>query len=91
MGLSGQGWAQPCSLAVMPRLWARAVPTAVPTAVRLTPARARLRLEPTLLAGAGRSWGWLRCTGRAGHPSARHEAVGQEPAPSLTHEPQAVL
>lgn len=58
----GHGWEQLCSLAVMAWLWAQA-------------ARAVSRLSSsdqpmpgsswilTLLAGAGRSWWWLRCIG----------------------------
>lgn len=58
----GHGWAQPCSLAVMARLWAQA-PRAVSRLSSSNQPVPGSSWIPALLAGAGRSWWWLRCTG----------------------------
>lgn len=104
MGLFGHGWVQPRSPAMMSQLWAqapRAVPRAVPSAVWFGPACVRLRMDPD---PPGRCQQELVVAqmngGGLGTPPAQHvprrlpkvtrESVGQEPAPSLTHEPQAV-
>lgn len=72
-----------------------------PQAVQLRPAHARLQLDPDT---PGRCWQELVVAqmfwGGLGTPPAQHvprqlpkcrcEAMGQEPAPSLTHNPQAL-